>query len=82
MPFRPFVLAAAVLMGGSSAFAQSLPGWAAPSGPSAPSPDAQSLAPPNPPGPPPRVPVDGGLGLLALAGAGLAAQRLRQRRTR
>ena len=31
------------------------------------------------PDPPPPVPVDGGLGLLAIAGAGLAARRLRRR---
>ena len=38
-----------------------------------------------PPGPPPDaapVPLDGGLSLLALAGAGYAARRLRARRTR
>ncbi|PEN05075.1 hypothetical protein CRI93_13735 [Longimonas halophila] len=32
-----------------------------------------------PPPPPPRVPVDGGLSLLVLAGAGYAANRLRRR---
>jgi hypothetical protein len=34
---------------------------------------------PTLPGPPSQVPVDGGLSLLALAGAGFAARRLRKR---
>lgn len=59
--------------------AQSLPEWAA----SGPAPAAQAnVAPPSPPfggGAPEKVPVDGGLGLLALAGAGYAARRLRRR---
>lgn len=33
----------------------------------------------DPPAPPPQLPVDGGLSLLALAGAGYAANRLRRR---
>ena len=66
-----------VLIAGSVS-AQTLPAWARPSAPAA----AQS--PPTPggtPGTPPaptQVPLEGGLGLLALAGAGLAARRLRQ----
>lgn len=39
-----------------------------------------ALAQPNPPTPPPPVPIDGGLGLLALAGAGFAAKKLRQKK--
>ena len=35
---------------------------------------------PDPPPPPPEVPVDGGLGWLAAAGAAYAANRLRKRR--
>ena len=37
------------------------------------------LDPPDLPGPRPQVPVDGGLSLLALAGAGYAAHKLRRR---
>ena len=74
--------------------AQSLPDWAAPSvyeAPPAATPDGLASLVPCPPGqtddgsggcvpnPPTQVPVDGGLGLLALAGAGLAARRLRTR---
>lgn len=58
------------------AAAQEMPAWAAP----------QELPddPPPPPAPdlpdnPVLVPVDGGLALLALAGAGYAARRLRRR---
>ena len=36
-------------------------------------------APPNPGSAPAQVPVDGGLSLLALAGAGYAARKLRRR---
>jgi hypothetical protein len=59
-----------------------LPSWAEPganSTSSDPGPAADPItnAPP-PPGPPPRVPVDGGLALLAAAGAGYAVRRLRQ----
>ncbi|MEL6612639.1 MAG: hypothetical protein AAFQ53_11140 [Bacteroidota bacterium] len=72
--------------------AQSLPDWAAPLPPpstlppapppvdESPSFDEEPLeAVPTLPGNPTQVPVDGGLGLLALAGAGYAARRLRQR---
>jgi hypothetical protein len=67
-----------------------LPSWAEPKGPdrrnrfpgtgSDPGIGASSqdeTAPP-PPAVPPQVPVDGGLSLLALAGAGYAARKLRQ----
>lgn len=63
------------------ATAQSLPQWAQPSDPGAPvSPDVpvQELTP-TPPGTPALVPIDGGLGLLALAGGAYAAARLRRR---
>jgi hypothetical protein len=63
--------------------AQDLPSWA--TAPPAPadevdggSPPAEDAGPVLPP-PPPPVPVDGGLALLALAGAGYAAHRLRRR---
>jgi len=60
-----------------------LPDWAAPSTP----PSSQQNGPgatgkgpvtnaPTPPDPPSRVPVDGGLGFLALAGAGYAVRKL------
>ena len=84
---RPFVLAlgfALALGVGSSASAQdavssSLPEWAAPSAPyEAPDVDAMS-APPDPPATPDQVPLDGGLGLLALAGGAYAAKKLRER---
>ncbi len=38
------------------------------------------LVPPPPPPDAPPVPIDGGLSLLAIAGAGYAAKRLRARR--
>jgi len=62
------------------AAAQSVPSWASPIGgaDSAPDPTPPMMAPPNAPGTPTQVPVDGGLGLLALAGAGYAARRLRK----
>lgn len=69
----------------SSASAQdavtsSLPDWAAPSTPMDAGPSVESMsAPPNPPGAPSQVPLDGGLGLLALAGGAYAARKLRQR---
>ena len=75
--------------------AQSIPDWAAPSvySPSdiQPADGGFSSLVPCPPGqtddgsggcipnPPTQVPIDGGLGLLALAGAGLAARKLRRR---
>lgn len=65
--------------------AQSLPSWADPVGPAAtttpPGPgDGGPGGGPGTPGDPGQeVPIDGGLGLLALAGAGYAARRLRSR---
>lgn len=75
-----------------SALAQTLPDWARPSEPTPYyEADPEAVAPefdpffeeddmlgPELPGAPPVVPVDGGLGLLALAGAGYAARRLRR----
>jgi hypothetical protein len=72
------LLAVFLLSLSASATAQEVPDWAAPVTPAAPAADA-ALLPPDPPAPPPPVPLDGGLGLLALAGAGYAARRLRQR---
>ncbi|MEM6782143.1 MAG: hypothetical protein AAF624_00215 [Bacteroidota bacterium] len=59
--------------------AQSLPDWAAPSAAPSPSEAPPAEAVPTVPSAPTQVPIDGGLGLLALAGAGYAARRLRQR---
>lgn len=61
-----------------------LPSWAEPSSPD-PSRTGSSLGnknattnAPAPPSPPSRVPVDGGIALLAAAGAGYAVRKLRQ----
>ena len=60
--------------------ATALPDWAAPGPPpSYTSEAAAASAPPNPPSAPAQVPLDGGLGLLALAGGVYAARRLRAR---
>ena len=71
--------------------AQGVPDWAAPSAPTQSDGGGLASLVPCPPGqtddgmggcvpnPPTQVPIDGGLGLLALAGAGLAARRLRAR---
>ena len=71
-------LAAAPLAG-----TPSLPDWARVGAPAAPPPSAVTT-PGVPSGPPVQsVPLDGGLGLLALAGGAYAARRLRGRgRTR
>lgn len=56
-----------------------LPDWAEPSQPRDPSASSNSksmAAPPDPPDSPSRIPVDGGLALLAAAGAGYAARKL------
>ena len=76
----------------AAASAQSVPKWAEPgTGISADAP-MNDVAPPCPPGqvddgmggctgtPPPQVPIDGGLGLLAVAGGAYAARRLRRRK--
>ena len=69
--------ASALLLAPAMLSAQSLPDWAAPAGPPTPS-SSEMAVPPPPPPPPPPVPVDGGLTLLALAGAGYAASKLRR----
>ena len=82
--FRVAALAVAVLLAGmfvTDATAQTVPDWAAPSGgvaTEAPS-NSGGGGPPNPPTTPPPVPIDGGLGLLALAGGAYAVRRLRKR---
>ncbi|GAB5533800.1 MAG: hypothetical protein Rubg2KO_00490 [Rubricoccaceae bacterium] len=58
-----------------------LPDWAAPSVPSAEAPAVAPVDGPGLPSAPTPVPLDGGLGLLALAGGVYAARRLRQRAT-
>jgi hypothetical protein len=78
---RHSVLALLVGFGGGAA-AQEMPSWAAPSndGGFAVRSDSDppgAFEPPDLPPNPPPVPVDGGLALLALAGAGYAARRLR-----
>ena len=55
-----------------------LPDWAAPS-PPAEVPDMAPVSGPGLPSTPDPVPLDGGLGLLALAGGAYAARKLRQR---
>ena len=82
--FLRFALGLALALSVTVAQAQSLPDWAAPSeqdatgGPtSVPSAPNSALLPPTVPGTPSPVPLDGGLTLLALAGAGLAARKLR-----
>lgn len=70
------LVALSALVFSSAALAQNVPDWAAaPEAPAA-SEDNFGPGPPPPPPPPPNVPLDGGLGLLALAGAGYAARRL------
>ena len=61
----------------------SIPDWAAPASPAASGTGVESMGgpPPNPPSAPAQVPLDGGLGLLALAGGAYAARKLRQRGT-
>lgn len=75
------IVAAPVLAAETSA-PGGVPDWAAPSGVTAPAPTAHAGpgVPPPPPPPPPPVPLDGGLTLLALAGAGYAGKKLRDRR--
>lgn len=82
------LLIVALVLAAPAALAQSVPDWAAPMGSSegpsgSPSDPAALLAPPTLPGggvaPLQEVPIDGGLGLLALAGGAYAVRRLRQR---
>jgi len=75
---RLFVFALSLTIAGS-VFAQGVPDWAAPIPPDErtvePSSGTGGTPPANPFTPAP-VPIDGGLALLALAGAGLAARLL------
>ena len=64
----------------SPLLAQQLPDWAAPSASNPYEPTAASSMDPGEPAEPAPVPLDGGLGLLALAGAGYAAKKLRDHR--
>ena len=78
---RPLFLGIAAVLVSLPAHGQSLPDWAEPT-PYQP-PAASSVAPgPGLPSDPEPVPLDGGLGLLGLAGAGLAAWRLRAKEAR
>lgn len=87
---RVFLMAAGLLIASAApAIAQEMPSWAAPQGASEADRPAQAQPPPSDGGPfqCPAVnpncvdidpaPVDGGLALLALLGAGYAARRLR-----
>lgn len=59
-----------------------VPDWASPNAGAVEAPATGNFTPglpPDPPDPPPPVPVDGGLTLLALAGAGYAGKKLRDR---
>ncbi|MEL6770980.1 MAG: hypothetical protein AAFP18_07940 [Bacteroidota bacterium] len=64
-----------------AATAQSLPDWAAPSSPPPTFEEPPAEAVPTLPGDPTQVPIDGGLGLLALLGVGYAARKLRTQRS-
>lgn len=83
---RCVLLALALLAAAPLVAAQSLPAWANPSAEDAeaerpveaPAPMARMMPPSTPGGPAAPVPLDGGLSLLLLAGAGLGARRLRQ----
>ncbi|MEO0559650.1 MAG: hypothetical protein AAF170_15860 [Bacteroidota bacterium] len=62
---------------------QDVPTWATPSSSNpyeSNGPAVEAVDGPGLPGTPTPVPLDGGLGLLALAGAGYAAKKLRDRR--
>ena len=79
LSFLVAVSAAALAVAAASA--QSLPDWAAPPAPAATTPPTgPGTGPGTPSTPTQSVPVDGGLGLLALAGGAYAARRLRHRR--
>ena len=86
LPSAPLrALTAVALFALAPAWSQSVPSWAAPSG-AEPDRATAMASPPDPGGPPgtpgtptQSVPLDGGLGLLALAGGAYAARRLRQR---
>jgi len=79
---RFIAIALALAFIGDFAIAQRVPDWAAPIPPDErtadPAESGSAGTPPANPFTPAAVPIDGGLALLALAGAGLAARRLRQ----
>ena len=88
---RLLVLACLAAFAAAPLSAQSLPDWAAPTAQAPPADGGLASLVPCPPGqvddgmggcipnPPTQVPLDGGLGLLALAGGALAARRLGRR---
>lgn len=77
---RIALLALALTGSATAGLAQSIPSWARPSEPPAPVHMDPGDGPGTPDDPgPPEVPIDGGLGLLAAAGAAYAARRLRNR---
>ena len=83
MSIRCALFALAVVVAAPPALGQTTPEWAAPMEvEAAPAPSAMGPGPPPPPPAPPAVPgvpIDGGLGLLLLAGAGYGVHRLRRR---
>ena len=76
-----FSLALLVLLAmPAMAMDQDLPDWATPSSANPyDAPAVEAVDGPGLPSAPAPVPLDGGLGLLALAGAGYAAKKLRDR---
>lgn len=77
------VLAAPAFAEDAPDVVQGVPSWAAPSASNpyeSNGPAIEAVDGPGLPGNPTPVPLDGGLGLLALAGAGYAAKKLRDRR--
>ncbi|PAP75856.1 PID-CTERM protein-sorting domain-containing protein [Rubrivirga marina] len=80
---RLITIALALAFAVDFASAQSVPDWAAPIPPDErttdPGGSSSAGTPPANPFTPAPVPLDGGLALLALAGAGLAARMLHQR---
>lgn len=87
--FRVLLLSlATLLVAAPGALAQRLPSWAEAPPPAVAPPEGESTGAESPPNwgsidlpdDPDPIPVDGGLALLALAGAGYAARRLRHAR--
>lgn len=76
-------LAAPVLAQDAANLVQEVPDWATPSATNpyeSNGPAVEAVDGPGLPGTPTPVPLDGGLALLALAGAGYATKKLRDRR--
>lgn len=83
LPLLAALLAGPVFAEEAPALSQEVPDWAAPSAQNpyeSNGPAVEAVDGPGLPGTPTPVPLDGGLGLLALAGAGYAAKKLRDRR--